>query len=323
MAPERFYQLRRLLASGMECQRVASSLLGAAEAQPHHASLHLLRGWFVAACYQARLRKEDEPNIGDFIARIDPSDVPLPSGLGEREWREELFEFKRRFYDGPPDECLDTDPFEDRIKLHCSVLEKCLAEFNRRLHISFGVRSQRERFLRAGAALLAATLAVWAGISAISWMLQPPPLWSGEYFENTELIGEPKAAKPAARIKFDWGSAPPLRGFAGPVFSARWESCLLLKENIPVVFTLGADDGGRLLVDGRRIIDIWGAHAYFEESKTVILEPGVHRVTVEYNNFGGASRLNLRAFPEGRDEDLLSEGNLRLPPCNSVEQRAG
>lgn len=50
----------------------------------------------------------------------------------------------------------------------------------------------------------------------------------------------------------------------------------------PVTFTIGSDDGSRLFVDGRVVIDLWSDHVYTTRSAIVDLTEGAHSLVVSY-----------------------------------------
>ena len=83
------------------------------------------------------------------------------------------------------------------------------------------------------------------------------------------------------------------------VLVGRWEA----QGKEPVVFRLRADDGCKLYVDGRVAIDYHGVHsmAQLTQSKPIQLNPGEHRILVDYFEWGGEAGLNLEwAGPDGR-----------------------
>ena len=64
-------------------------------------------------------------------------------------------------------------------------------------------------------------------------------------------------------------------------------------------FTLGSDDGSRLIIDGKTVLDIDGVHGVITQNKAVELKPGMHKVRVLFFQGGGGAGLQLRyAGPE-------------------------
>jgi hypothetical protein len=75
-------------------------------------------------------------------------------------------------------------------------------------------------------------------------------------------------------------------------------------------FVLGSDDGSRLLIDGKPVVENDGLHPYIEEKKTVRLAAGKHAVTVRYFQQEGAKRLELRYAGPGIPEQTIPPGKL-------------
>jgi beta-glucosidase len=92
----------------------------------------------------------------------------------------------------------------------------------------------------------------------------------GEYFKNPRLEGEPAMVRVDPRIDFRWYRASPtselvargeMRAEQGlPIddFSVRWTGQLVPPASGRYVFTVRADDGVRLFVDGKAVLDAWG-----------------------------------------------------------------
>jgi hypothetical protein len=75
-------------------------------------------------------------------------------------------------------------------------------------------------------------------------------------------------------------------------------------------FVLGSDDGSRLLIDGKPVVENDGLHPYVEEKKTVSLAAGKHAVTIRYFQLEGAKRLELRYTGPGIPEQTIPPGKL-------------
>ena len=106
-------------------------------------------------------------------------------------------------------------------------------------------------------------------------------------------------------------------------FSARFETCLVLDRPASIVFTVGSDDGSRLFVDDRNVIDAWGPQLYTERLQSVTLDAGVHALRLEYFEREGQARLTFAGRIESSGADVTAM--LRVPrslgaatdPCRS------
>jgi hypothetical protein len=100
-------------------------------------------------------------------------------------------------------------------------------------------------------------------------------------------------------INFNWNGNPPgnpaFSNFPGTQWSARWTGKLTAQYAGDYTFTIVVDDGGRLYLDGKKIIDAWYDQAPTAHSSAPIpLKVGtVHTIRVEYYQNGGGSLLQL------------------------------
>ncbi len=82
-------------------------------------------------------------------------------------------------------------------------------------------------------------------------------------------------------------------------FAIRFEAFLPLTMAGQYRFHLGSDDGSRLVIDDREVINADGIHPVSMNTKRVQLEAGVHRLRVDYFEKGGEEGLVLEV--EGPD----------------------
>ena len=120
-----------------------------------------------------------------------------------------------------------------------------------------------------------------------------PDNWRGEYFNNTTLSGQPAMIRDDGDggLSFDWNSKNPgdACGVLADGFSVRWTRRLILPAGA-YRFTAMADDGMRLLIDGKRVLDEWRDQPPSSFTREVFLSEGSHRLVVEfYDRAGGAT----------------------------------
>ncbi|MFN6138894.1 MAG: family 16 glycoside hydrolase [Planctomycetota bacterium] len=77
-------------------------------------------------------------------------------------------------------------------------------------------------------------------------------------------------------------------------FAVRFESYVVLDQAAKVRFHLGSDDGSRLLVDDKVIVDVDGIHPHQTKSAETELSAGPHRLVVEYFQGGGEWTVDLQ-----------------------------
>jgi hypothetical protein len=125
----------------------------------------------------------------------------------------------------------------------------------------------------------------------------PPYHWRGEYFDNPNLAGRPKMVRDdgAGALDFDFALKSPAEacGIGGDDFSVRWMRALDTLAGT-YRFTVTADDGVRLFIDGKKQIDEWRNQQPTTFVVDVTLSGGNHRLVVEYfdHTGGGVVKLN-------------------------------
>jgi len=127
-------------------------------------------------------------------------------------------------------------------------------------------------------------------IAKLSWTQTntPPPVtgFSGQYFANMNLSGTPTVTRNDASINFDWGNTSPDAALPADHFSARWTKT----ENFDADsyrFTVSADDGIRLKIDGNTVIDKWIDQSVQTFTTDQTLTAGNHTIVVEYYENAG------------------------------------
>jgi S1-C subfamily serine protease len=78
-----------------------------------------------------------------------------------------------------------------------------------------------------------------------------------------------------------------------------YEGYLKLDEGGFRRLVLSIDDGARLFLDGRLVLEDEGPHAPQETSGPINIRPGLHRLRIEYYNGVGAGELKLLLRPNG------------------------
>lgn len=106
-----------------------------------------------------------------------------------------------------------------------------------------------------------------------------------------------------AAIDFDWKKQPPVPGLGGEYFSVRWEGYLLAPTTGEYEFSTVMDDGLRVWVGGKRIIDAWKEQDHVPAVVRLRLEGGrYYRLRVDYFQSILDSRAVLRWRPPNTPE---------------------
>jgi hypothetical protein len=116
--------------------------------------------------------------------------------------------------------------------------------------------------------------------------------WYAEYFPNRHLSGAPTIVRTDANIDFNWGGGSPDPQIPVDHFSARWTQTLHFEEG-NYEFTVAADDGVRLFVNGALVIDDWRETAFATRRGNIELGAGSHTVRLEYFEQTGEAAVRL------------------------------
>jgi|GEM_PF-6797858 len=121
--------------------------------------------------------------------------------------------------------------------------------------------------------------------------------WHVQYWNNRGFSGEAvwsETLEPGELI-FGAGSGAPLgsRGIPEDNFSARWVTTSYFEGGL-YDFISQADDGVRVYVDGKLIIDKWSDSPFETENKHLEVEQGYHEVRVDYYEHLGGAANHLR-----------------------------
>ena len=118
-----------------------------------------------------------------------------------------------------------------------------------------------------------------------------PGPWQAEYFNNRDLSGSPALARSDAALNFNWGWQSPAPEINRDHFSARWTGVFTFKAG-RYRFTTYSDDGVRLYVDDRLVINSWRPMRG-TRSAIVNLGEGTHTLRLEYFERAGVARVSL------------------------------
>ncbi|GAA3690496.1 hypothetical protein GCM10022224_064910 [Nonomuraea antimicrobica] len=105
------------------------------------------------------------------------------------------------------------------------------------------------------------------------------------YFDNADLTA-PKVTRVDPTVNFDWGPNSPDPAVSPDTFSVRWTGKVIADRAETYTFITTSDDGVRLWVDGRLIVDAWTDHSKREDSGQIALTAGAHDIKMEFYDGG-------------------------------------
>jgi len=123
-----------------------------------------------------------------------------------------------------------------------------------------------------------------------------PTTWRGEYFANRWLVEAPVLIRQDAAISFNWGAGSPGTSVPSDNFSARWQRYVWF-DTVTYRFTIFTDDGVRLWIDDKLLIEAWQDPQVATYSADISLTQGYHRVRLEYYEASGSAAVQLNWGP--------------------------
>jgi hypothetical protein len=143
-------------------------------------------------------------------------------------------------------------------------------------------------------------------VARLSWKrVNPPPPptgpWRGEYFDNPSLSGSPRLVRDDASINFTWGTGSPAPEIPPDNFSVRWTRTVNFGGG-RYRFKTTTDDGVRLYIDGKLVIDRWYEMGVTTFTVQRDLGSGNHTIRMEYFEHLGiaVAKLSWEKVKEGK-----------------------
>ncbi len=131
---------------------------------------------------------------------------------------------------------------------------------------------------------------------------------TAEYFANRHFSGAPALTRSESKIDFDVDRDTVATNFPKNDISVRWTGKLVAPKTGDYTFTTTSDDGVRLTVGGRRLIDDWSEHAPVTDKTTVHLEAGMPvDFTLEYFQAAGGGVIRLGWGLPGRESTAIQD----------------
>ncbi len=133
------------------------------------------------------------------------------------------------------------------------------------------------------------------------------------YFNNADLSAQ-VISQTDATVDFNWGTGSPASNIGVETFSARWEGDIEVPRSGTYSFYTNSDDGVRLWVNGKLMVNNWTDHAAIEDIGLIHLEPNQrYSILLEYYEQSGGAQIQLRWSGPGIEKQIIPSQNL-FPP---------
>ena len=135
----------------------------------------------------------------------------------------------------------------------------------------------------------------------------------GDYYEGTkfEIL---RYTRPDQTINFNWADQSPLANvpsqskFPANNFSVRWSGQVRPRYAETYTFRTRSDDGVRLWVGGKKIIENWTDHAVTTDAGQIKLEPGRwYPIVLEFYEKGGLAQIELYWSSASQRQEIVPE----------------
>ncbi|MDO7850230.1 PA14 domain-containing protein [Hymenobacter convexus] len=131
-------------------------------------------------------------------------------------------------------------------------------------------------------------------VSTPAWAQAPLPVGDGlrgDYYEGTDFEKYVLTRRDAT-INFNWGQQPPAPGLPAEAFSVRWTGWLVPPTSGNYIFHVTVDDGIRLWLNDRLVLNEWRGQVQSSYTATVALRAGEpYRLRVDYCQYSFDTRV--------------------------------
>lgn len=136
---------------------------------------------------------------------------------------------------------------------------------------------------------------------------------TGQYFHNADLTG--LAVERTEAVNFNWGAGAPAAGLDPDTFSVRWMGQIEPLFSETYSFYTTSNQGVRLWVDGKLLIDNWQPHDTQEDVATIALTAGErYDLRMEYYEQFGAAEIRLEWSSGSQSRQVVPAAQLYGSP---------
>lgn len=145
---------------------------------------------------------------------------------------------------------------------------------------------------------IALNYAPWVGSNSSYALMNADHFADGikmEYFPNANLEGQPTAVTLTDFVYFDPANQPPNPMVPSAPMSIRWSGDFVCPATGRYLFSVTSDDGCRLKINGRTILDKWEVRAATTDYTSTGMQEGqTYHIEFEYFDNGGDAVAHLK-----------------------------
>jgi uncharacterized protein (DUF1800 family)/fibronectin type 3 domain-containing protein len=134
----------------------------------------------------------------------------------------------------------------------------------------------------------------------------------GDYYATTNLKGAIALTRTDPKVDFEWGYSGPGGALAADKFSVRWTGQVEAPLSGAYTIATTSDDGVRLWLDGKLVIDNWTTHSIMRDQTVPIALTGgkKYNLQIEFFENSGNARLHLYWSYPGQAEQVIPTARL-------------
>lgn len=137
---------------------------------------------------------------------------------------------------------------------------------------------------------------------------------TGEYYNNVDLEGKAVVIRNDRKIDFNWHGNSPAEEIEDDLFSVRWKGKIKPIYSEKYTFLASSDDGVRVWIDGKLIIDNWRKQSATVRKGSVQLTAGkLYDIKVEYYENQGDANIRLLWESSSQKQQVIPQAALFLP----------
>jgi endo-1,4-beta-xylanase len=125
------------------------------------------------------------------------------------------------------------------------------------------------------------------------------------YFDNEDFTGK-QVTRTDASLNFNWQDGAPIAGIAADTFSVRWTGSITPKYSELYTFSVKADDGLKLWVNGVKLIDDWNYTPNTRYAKLRLEANKSYAIKIDYHEGVGWAGLELRWRSNSQRQEIVS-----------------
>lgn len=149
---------------------------------------------------------------------------------------------------------------------------------------------------------------------------------TGEYFSTTDLSGQPVLTRTDKQVDFMWTLYSPNEKLATDNYSVRWQGEIKTQKAGTYQIGLAGNDGYRLYLDGKLIIDQWDKASYHTRTESFNFEAGkAYPVKIEFKEPKGNAYIKLiwNYGVEDKEAQVLEEAKTMAKNADVIIVAAG